>query len=337
MIDRQIEVCYQMPPPSSKKKYANKKRARKGVSRTTKKASTVKNTKIAKKKPFYKKRKPSKTKAFIKILLGLVLLGLVALGLVALSVIPKYYKRTQQYDMNRLHLMSDQMAVDRADKKNLPPCYGPKPILVSIDQVSPHLINALLIREDKRFRQHKGVDWLGVVRATLRNLKDRDVVQGAGTITMQVVRTAYDQKEKSLERKVMEALVAQRVEKNFTKDQILALYCSWVFLGEGHHGVERACRAWYGKTARNITLGEAATIAGILRAPNRFSPVTHPDRAKKERDVVIRRMKEEGVISVQEMEKALAEDFVVIPPYRKNRGINPRRERVPRAKLFRKY
>lgn len=254
----------------------------------------------------------------------------VCLGLIGffLSVGTLFYygSLASKYDLARIERMLDQAAVDAALPGEIPPVYGPRPLVVAVDQISPHFIDALLVREDARFRQHGGVDLLGVVRAALRNLKERRMVQGAGTITMQVARNAFDEKERSLHRKLLEAMIARRVEKRFSKDEILSVYSSWAFLGDEYHGVERASRAWFGKTARQITLGEAATMAGILRAPNRFSPVNNPEGAKIQRDVVLRRMAEAGVITEAQRDEALAEPL---------RARNPHVPQPPKAVPFR--
>ena len=184
-------------------------------------------------------------------------------------------------------------------------------IVVSLSQVSPFFLDALLAREDKRFYEHGGIDYFGVARAALRNLKDGSVVQGASTLTMQLARNSFELRERSLRRKLLEMAIARRIEVAYSKDEILELYVNRIFFGSGLYGIERASISYFGKPAAKMNLGEAAMLAGIIRAPNRFSPFRHYKSALGERDMVLGRLLSERMITTEEKEKATGKSIQV--------------------------
>lgn len=161
---------------------------------------------------------------------------------------------------------------------------------VTIDKVPKTLIHAILAAEDDSFYSHPGVDFAGVVRAAIENLKSGQVDQGASTITMQVARNYFLSREKTYTRKIKEALLAFRLERMLTKDQILELYLNKIFLGHRAYGFGAAARIYYGKTLDQLDLPETAVLAGLPKAPSRDNPLTNPDRALKRRDYVLSRM-----------------------------------------------
>ncbi|MCL4156482.1 UNVERIFIED_CONTAM: hypothetical protein GTU68_067029, partial [Idotea baltica] len=171
---------------------------------------------------------------------------------------------------------------------------------VPLDQISPHFLNALIAREDGRFYSHHGVDHFGLVRAWLRNAREKRTVQGASTITMQLTRMTYGLTGKTMQRKLLEMSIARRIESNYTKDEILHHYVSRVFLGTGMNGIEQAAQGYFGKTAAALTLPEAAMAAGVIRAPNGFSPFRNYDAALREMRSTLWRMEDEGFITKKE-------------------------------------
>ena len=223
-----------------------------------------------------------------------LLIGGVTLGLYSLLA--------AQYDLG---VIEDHLADARnnqAVEYTAPDGRESRRIAVPLEDISPHFLDALVVREDLRFHDHKGVDFRGVARSALRNARERRMVQGASTITMQLARNSYDDlaHDRSLHRKIVEAFLARRIEKKFTKDEILEVYANMVFFGANLHGVERASLAFFGKSANELTLSESAMLAGIIRGPNAFSPFTNYDRALSERNVVLNRMVEEGYITGEE-------------------------------------
>jgi penicillin-binding protein 1A len=184
---------------------------------------------------------------------------------------------------------------------------GENRIVVPLNEVSPHFIAALLAREDARFYQHKGVDPIGIVRAIVRNLAPGGAVQGASTLTQQLARNSYAQRigqRRSVHRKLLEAFVAARIEQRYKKDGILAHYVNRIYFGSGLYGIESASLAYFGKHASDLTLGESATMAGIIRSPSRFSPLNNPKGAMSERDTVLNRMVKLHKISSADADRA---------------------------------
>jgi penicillin-binding protein 1A len=166
-----------------------------------------------------------------------------------------------------------------------------------LQQIPPLLQKAFLAAEDRRFYQHDGIDYWGVIRATHRNLLSRGVVEGASTITQQLARIVFLNQEKTFGRKFQEALMAQKLEDQLSKDQILENYLNLVYLGSGAYGVADAAWVYFSKPVKDLSLGEMATIAGLPPAPSLYSPQVNPQFAKERRNLVLQRMTEAGFIS----------------------------------------
>jgi penicillin-binding protein 1A len=177
--------------------------------------------------------------------------------------------------------------------------------LVSIREVPPSLKLAILAAEDERFYQHTGVDYLGVARAAYANLTQGGRRQGASTITMQVARNFFLSTEKTLTRKLYEALLAFKIENNLSKDQILELYVNQIYLGQRAYGFAAAAQIYFGKALDKLTIAEAAILAGLPKAPSAYNPVANPQRAKQRQHYVLRRMRELGHISEQQYAEAV--------------------------------
>ncbi|MFY9315942.1 MAG: penicillin-binding protein 1A [Burkholderiales bacterium] len=184
-------------------------------------------------------------------------------------------------------------------------------LLVAIRDVPEQLKQAILAAEDERFYQHTGVDYLGVVRAAYANLTQGGKRQGASTITMQVARNFFLSSEKTLTRKLYEALLAFKIESNLSKDQILELYVNQIYLGQRAYGFAAASQIYFGKALGKLTLGEAAILAGLPKAPSAYNPVANPQRARQRQQYVLRRMKELGHISEQQLTAAIQSPLLV--------------------------
>jgi membrane carboxypeptidase/penicillin-binding protein len=165
---------------------------------------------------------------------------------------------------------------------------------------------AFVAAEDRRFFQHHGVDERGIIRAFIGNLGGSGRPQGGSTITQQVVKNLLVGDDVSYERKIREMIVASRVETTLSKSEILELYLNSAYLGRGAWGVEMAARSYFGKSAQDLTAGEGAMLAGLLKGPSFFNPDRHPDRAKERLAYVLGRMQEDGVISAEDKNRALA-------------------------------
>src|SRR5690606_5231649 len=152
------------------------------------------------------------------------------------------------------------------------------------------LVKALQAREDARFFDHAGVDFRGLARATVRNLKDRDFTQGASTLTMQLARNTYDIRAKSLHRKFLEIALTLRIEARYSKDEIPAHYLTRIYSGAGAEDIEQAARTYCGRSVLALNESDCAMIAGIIRGPHIFSPLRDFEAALEQRDQTLARM-----------------------------------------------
>lgn len=232
-------------------------------------------------------------------------------GLGGLFIYSYYRRLAEQEDITRVGDLPQRSIVFDRFGEEIGRLHGANRIVITLDRVSPFFLDALLAREDSRFYKHNGVDYRGVGRALVRNIKEGEFVQGASTITMQLARVSYDIREKTLHRKLLESMLAYRIEEEFSKEEILTLYVNRVYFGTGLYGIERAAQGHFGKPAADLTLSESAMLAGIIRAPNRFSPFRHYEKAAFERDTVLGRMLELGFITEAEAAAAKAETIAV--------------------------
>lgn len=174
----------------------------------------------------------------------------------------------------------------------------------------PKLIEqAIIASEDDRFFDHSGIDYLGILRAMIENLKAGGIVQGGSTITQQVVKSLLLTKERTYERKIKEAILAKRIEDKFSKEEILYLYLNQIYLGNRSYGIEVAAQNYFHKSAKELNIAEAAMIAGLAKAPTNFSPISNPERARERQRYVIDRMYDEGMISEAQRSRALATEL----------------------------
>src|SRR5258706_10623106 len=164
--------------------------------------------------------------------------------------------------------------------------------LISIKDVPEQLKHAILAAEDERFYQHAGIDYVGVARAAYANLTQGGRRQGASTITMQVARNFFLSSEKTLTRKLYEALLAFKIENNLLKEHTLELYINQIYLGQRAYGFAAASQIYFGKSLDKLSLGEAACLAGLPKDPSAYNPVANPQRARQRQQYVLRRMKE---------------------------------------------
>jgi penicillin-binding protein 1A len=183
--------------------------------------------------------------------------------------------------------------------------------VVKLADVPQPMIGAILAAEDERFYQHSGVDYVGVARAALSNFVSGGVRQGASTITMQVARNFFLSKERTLTRKFNEMLLAFKIEANLSKDQILELYINQIYLGQRAYGFAAAAQIYFGRRLAELTLAEAAMLAGLPKAPSSYNPLANPRRAKLRQHYVLRRMRELQLISDDELTAADKQAIVV--------------------------
>ena len=210
----------------------------------------------------------------------------------ALLVFFFYASWAATFDMNKVGMMPERNTVFDVDGRIYSRLAGANRLRISLNEVSPYFIDALLAREDTRFYQHRGIDWHGILRALVRDLLSGSAKEGASSLTQQLARNSLPLGGRTMNRKILEALVALRIEQKFTKQQILELYMNRIYFGAGCYGVETASQAYFGKNASKLNLSEAALLAGLIRSPNRFSPLRNPEGAAAQRDAVLDRMVE---------------------------------------------
>lgn len=185
--------------------------------------------------------------------------------------------------------------------------------IVPLTDIPPIQRQAVLAIEDERFYSHRGVDPRGIARALWHNLRQGEVVEGGSTITQQLARNLFLTQERAISRKVAEALLAIEIERRLTKEEILERYLNQVYFGQGAYGVEMAARVYFGKSVKNVTLPEAALLAGLIRAPSIYSPYRNFARAKSRQEVVLTQMASLGYIGAEEAARARATRIVLAP------------------------
>ena len=218
--------------------------------------------------------------------------------------------------------MPERSIIYDRNMKELGRLHGAHRYVVDLEEISPHFRMALLAREDKSFHQHWGVDPRGMARSMVENIRRGHFAQGASTLTMQLARNAYrlpahGPKWKLLDRKFLEIALAFRIEANYEKDEIMQHYMNLIFWGGSIHGVEAASRAYLEKSARDLTLSESAMLAGIIRAPNAFSPFEDEDGTKLERNSTLDSMVKHEFITEAEATGAKAEPLHIRPRNRR--------------------
>src|SRR4030066_1314231 len=189
--------------------------------------------------------------------------------------------------------------------------FNEKREVISLDRVPSFLIQAFVAGEDARFFHHKGLDYLAILRALFRNIFSGEVLQGGSTITQQVVKSLLLSPEKSFVRKIREAILAYKIEKYLTKEEILFLYLNQIYLGHGAYGIAAAAENYFGKNIETLSIAESALLAGLPQAPSKYSPYHHPQQAKKRQIYILNRMAEEGFISSNEAIKVAQAPYVL--------------------------
>lgn len=184
---------------------------------------------------------------------------------------------------------------------------------VTLKDIPPVMRNAIVATEDQRFYQHQGVDFLGMLRAAFTDVTGGGAAQGGSTITQQYVKKAFLTPEKTLKRKIAEAVLAYRVEQTYSKDKILEMYLNTIYFGHGAYGVSTAAETFFGKPLSALTAPEAALLAGVVKSPSNYSPYLQPAAAKKRRDTVLMQMRDQGYLKPAEYNTAIATTIVVAP------------------------
>jgi 1A family penicillin-binding protein len=215
------------------------------------------------------------------------------------------------FDLNQLEQMESASVILDRNGKIFGQIYVENRETVPYEQLPADLVNAVIAVEDAKFYQHHGYDLLGIIRAALKNFTAGHVRQGASTVTQQLARNSFSLKEKTYRRKLVEIFLAQRIEEQFGKQKIMELYLNRIYFGGGLYGAEAAARGYFGKSAREMSLAECATLAGLIKSPNRLSPWTDRDNSREVRDYALDRMRDLSLISRERCAAARAQQIVV--------------------------
>ncbi len=264
-----------------------------------------------------KKSKGRRKSSLLKKLILVPLVITVILLTVSFIIGAVYFNgKALSYDLKLLKKVPQRTLVYDRSKELLGHVsgHGENRVIVPIKQVSQNFIQALLSREDARFYQHGGVDYQGVLRAVVQNIKAGGMDQGASTLTMQLARNTFGMREKSLMRKFQEVALAKRLERKFSKDEILEFYVNRIYFGAGLYGIEKASQGFFMKPAAELSVGEGAMLAGIIRGPSLLNPFRNLDDAKATRDEVLARMVADEVLTQKESNAAKNEKINLRPP-----------------------
>lgn len=243
---------------------------------------------------------------FIRLILLVVTLGFAFMVIFGIAMYYYYSKDLPKLDTLKDYTPPVVSEVFDNQGNKIGEFWSEKRIVLPPEELPKAIVQALVASEDDRFFEHKGIDYQGIIRAFFENLKAGHVVQGGSTITQQVTKAFLLTRERTLARKVKEAILATRIERNLNKDEILYLYLNQIFFGNRAYGIEAAAQNYFHKTARELNIAEAALIAGLAKAPSTYSPIANPKLGRARQEYVIDRMYEVGYITKDQAKKAKA-------------------------------
>src|SRR5437868_8651442 len=261
--------------------------------------------------PLHRYRRPWYAQPRFYLPAVIVMIGLIAVAAFFAALSSGLRNQAATYDLTQLEQMESASVILDRNGKIIGQIYVENRQTVPYDQLPRDLVNAVVAIEDAKFYQHGGYDVEGMIRAALKNFTAGHVRQGASTITQQLARNSFSLKEKTYRRKLLEIFLAQRIEEQFGKQKIMELYLNRIYFGGGLYGAEAAARGYFGKSAREMSLAECATLAGLIKSPNRLSPWTDRDNSREARDYALDRMRDLGFISRERCAAARAQQIVV--------------------------
>lgn len=212
---------------------------------------------------------------------------------------------------------AESSMVYSSDGKLLAELYIERRTFIPHYRIPDHVKKAFIAIEDVRFYSHSGIDFIGIARALFQDIRTRSIVQGGSTITQQLAKMLFLRPERNIKRKLKEAVISLQIEKRYTKDEILGLYLNQAYFGTRAYGIEAASQAYFGKSAEKLTLGEAAILASLPKAPSLYSPFKNPLKARERRSVVLKTMLHNRFITNSQYEEAEKEPMPVSPNFRK--------------------
>src|ERR1700745_2716772 len=219
-----------------------------------------------------RRRRPFFMRPWFAVLVG-ILVVLSGIGaFLGLGFVRKYEGKAAEFDLGKLDSVESASVVYDRYGKEFGKIFIQNRERVPLDQISPYLVDAVVSAEDNRFYEHSGVDLLGIFRAMLKNTQAGRIRQGASTITQQLARNVFDLRDRTYDRKILEVFLAMRIEKTVPKSKIMELYLTRVYFGGGLYGAEAASKGYFGKSAKDLSVGESAMLAALLKSLNNLSP-----------------------------------------------------------------
>ena len=255
-------------------------------------------------RPWYRRKR-----FYVPMAGGLLLLALMAVY--AAMVASDLTAQAARFDLSQLEQMESASVILDRSGKIFGQIYVENRETIPYDQIPRDLVNAVVAVEDSKFYQHNGYDLFGILRAALKNFSAGHVRQGASTITQQLARNSFSLKERTFQRKLLEIFLARRIEENLGKQKIMELYLNRIYFGAGLYGCEAASRGYFAKPAREMTLAECATLAGLIKSPNRLSPWGDRAASREARNYALTRMRDLGFIDRQKCASAQTEDMAI--------------------------
>lgn len=264
-----------------------------------------------------------KKRSWLRVLLILTLFLAVSFG--ATLYFAYYYFSRDLPDILKIAEYEPTLATEvySADGRQIAEFASQRRRLVQYEDIPSHVRNAFIAIEDKRFFEHGGFDLRRIFGALLKNVEEGKIVQGGSTITQQVVKNLIFSSERKYTRKIKEAILSYKIEKSLSKREIFYIYLNHIYFGDNSYGVEAASQNYFGKSVRDINVAEAALLAALPKAPERYSPRKHPDRARRRQRLVLKMMADEGFITQWEREEAEDYKIKIIPRENKNLEVAP--------------
>ena len=263
---------------------------------------------ISKKYYSWEKRQHRRGKPFYRRKLFWIPIGVLCLGAfaawVAFGILTYHFeKRAQEFDLAKVGSMEAASVLFDRNGRDFGKIFIQNRQPVPYDRISPMLTKAVIAAEDNKFYEHDGVDYFGIMRAMIANYRRGKISQGASTVTQQLARNSFDLRERTYQRKIVEMYLSWRIEKNFKKERIMELYLNRVYFGSGFYGAEAAARGYFGRPAKDLDVGQCAMLAGLLKSPQSLSPWNNIEGATDVRNFVLRRMREMGFITKDQLKE----------------------------------
>src|SRR6266540_2020511 len=261
--------------------------------------------------PGYRFRPPWYSRPWFYVPIGTIVVLAIIVTVYVSSLVTDLKAQARTFDLNKLEQMESASVILDRNGKIFGQIYVENRETVPYEQLPADLVKAVVAVEDAKFYQHHGYDLFGIIRAALKNFTAGHVRQGGSTITQQLARNSFSLKERTFRRKLLEIFLAQRIEEQFGKQKIMELYLNRIYFGGGLYGAEAAARGYFGKPAREMSLAECATLAGLVKSPNRLSPWADRANSREVRDFALDRMRDLSFISRERCAAARAEQIVI--------------------------